>query len=57
VIEAALLTLAIAFVVLLLWNATRSGVENPDERLGLFAYKQDKHDQTIDPRPKRRRNA
>jgi len=44
-IEAFLLTSAIGLFILLLKNSTRSDTENPDELLGLFAYKQDKNDQ------------
>lgn len=56
-IEAALLTMAIGFVILLLRNSTRQDTDNPDELLGLFAYKQDKKEQVISHRRGHKRNA
>jgi len=57
VIEALLLIMAIGFVILLLYSATRRDTENPDELLGLFAYKLDKSDQALSRRRETKRNA
>jgi hypothetical protein len=56
-IEAALLTMAIGFMILLLRNSTRKDLVNPDELLGLFAYKQDKNEKVISHRREKKRNA
>jgi hypothetical protein len=42
--EALLLCVAVGCMVLLIRNSTRLDTENPDELLGLFAYKQDRND-------------
>lgn len=52
-IEAALLTFAIALIVLLVRNCTRSNTEDPDQLLGIFAYKQDKNDLAISHRERK----
>lgn len=46
-IEAALLMMAIGFFILLIRNSTRSDSDNPDDLLGLFAYKQEKSDKVV----------
>lgn len=56
-IEAALLTMAIGFMILLLRSSTRKDSANPDELLGLFAYKQDKNEKVISHRREQKHNA
>lgn len=43
-IEALLLCMAVGFMVLLVRSTTRTDTTNPDELLGLFAYKSDRNE-------------
>lgn len=51
-IEALLLCMAVGFVVLLIRSTTRTDTTNPDELLGLFAYKSDRNEPTVGLRKK-----
>lgn len=51
-IEALLLCMAVGLVVLLIRSTTRTDTTNPDELLGLFAYKADRDEPTVGLRKK-----
>ena len=46
-IEALLFCIVIGLVLLLVRSSTITGTENPDELLGLFAYKQDRDEPLV----------
>lgn len=53
-IEAALLTLELLFVILLLWAVNRSSQSRADVDLGIFSYKEIKTDADLKNKNKRK---